>query len=110
MVNENKIKKIEELEKRILKRSIENHTTEEGGFTVRFDDERGRNVMYVRDMSIKYTGMEKEYYDKNSPLFNPINKEIKWPYTGFVKGNILGWVPISIPVLVNFLENPLQNN
>jgi len=98
------IKKIESLEKKLKDKCIKNNASGIGGFTVMTDSESGFTIEYRKDMPIEETGGSKEFYDKNCEFFDPKNKNIKWPYTGFTKGNILGWTPISISRIVEFLE------
>ncbi len=98
------LEKIEGLERELKDLSIKYDLTELGGFTVMFHEESGTTILYRRNMPIEQTGGMKEFYDKNSTSFCSKYRDIEWPYTGFVEGNILGWKPISIPELVELLE------
>lgn len=56
--------------------------------------DRGFNIVYRKDMPIEETGGAKEFCDKSSKWFDPKKEKNRWAYTGFVRGNILGWIPI----------------
>lgn len=49
----------------------------------------------------------KEFYDRNSASFRRKYEDFDWPYTGFVQGNIAGWMPISTERLADWLENSI---
>lgn len=98
------MKRITKLEQKLKTDCARKNLKEIGGFTIMFDDESGRTIRFVEEMRIEGTGGMKELYDKDSEYFNIKYEHIEWPYTGFVQGNILGWYPISIPRLVEWLE------
>ncbi len=96
-----KIRKLEEQLKRVC---LDRNILELGGFTFMFDDENGRIIKYVKNMPIEQTG-DIEFYDRNSTSFVREYNDIQWPYMGFVQGNMLGWMPISITQLCGWIEN-----
>lgn len=95
---------VRKLEKSLFDRTAKCNASILTGITVMLDDENGCTISYVRGMPIKHTGQSEQFYNKASKYFNPKYKHIDWPYTGFVRGNLLGWEPISIPELINFLK------
>ena len=97
--------KVEELEKRLKKLSIKNKISRLGNFVIYEDNENGRGILYVRDMPIEETGGSKEFYDEKSEYFNPNHKNTHWPYTGFVQGSILGWYPVTVTELIEWIES-----
>ena len=99
------IEKIKNLEEELRNECIKNNLKEISGFTIMFDDENGRTILYMKDMPIEFTGGMKEFYDINSESFDSKYGNIDWPYTGFVQGHILGWMPISIPRLFEWLDD-----
>ena len=67
-----------------------------GSFLVMYDDESGNNILFVRDMNKDATGTARDLY--NTRL------NVKWPYTGFVIGSILGWKPINPEKIMKILQ------
>lgn len=98
------IRKLRKLEETLLNECMRNNLNWIGSFTIMFDNEEGRNIRYVKDMSLESTGFMKEFYDKRSASCDPEYGNIDWPYTGFVQGDIGGWMPITISRLVEWLE------
>lgn len=100
-----RINKIEDLEQRLKEKCISDKLHHIGNFTIMFNEEEGKSIIYVKDMSIETTGGMEERYDKNSEYFNPEYKDIGWPYTGFVHGKpALGWLPISGTRILRWLD------
>ena len=98
------IKKLEKLEEELTNKCSRQNLSETAGFTIMFDSENGRTIRFVKDMPIELTQSMKEFYDKKSPNFYPEYRNINWPYTGFVQGNIAGWNPISTLRLADWFD------
>ncbi len=101
--NNGAIKEIQKLEQELKNECAKRNRNKIGGFLIMFDDERGRTIEFVEKMTLECTGCMKERYDKDSEDFNPEYRDIGWPYTGFVQGNMMGWYPIPIPRLAEWL-------
>ena len=104
-----KAKKIKDLGEQLREECIKNSLSQIGGFTVMFDSEGGCNIRYVKDMSLESTGSMKGFYDKHSASCDPEYGYVDWPYTGFVQGDIAGWMPISEVRIVIWLEGSHYN-
>lgn len=101
--NNEAIKKITKLEQKLKNECAKKNRKETGGFTIMFDEESGRTIEFVKKMPLECTGGMEELYDKDSEYFNAKYRDVEWPYTGFVQGNIMGWYPISKPRLAEWL-------
>lgn len=97
------LKKITKLEEVLANECTRKNRKEIGRFTVMFDEESGRSVKFVKKMPLECTGGMEELYDRDSKSFNDKYRDVEWPYTGYVQGNIMGWYPISIPRLAEWL-------
>ena len=104
-----KAKKIKDLGEQLREECIKNSLSQIGGFTIMFDSENGRTIRYVRDMPTEQTGGMKDFYDRDSASFRHEYAYIDWPYTGFVQGNLAGWMPISEVGIVIWLEGSHYN-
>lgn len=94
--------KLEKLEEKLRKYCIQNNLENVGSFTVMSNEEEGQNVCYARDMDMGEMGWAKNFYDKKSKDYNFEHADIKWPYTGFVRG--VEKQPISIGDLAKWLK------
>ena len=99
------IKRIQELEKKLEAYCVRGGVTEAPGrFAIMLNDDSGDNILYVRDMNKKATGTAMDLYNNNPG--DSVNKrmEIKWPYSGFIIGSILGWQPIHPKNIIKTLS------
>ena len=96
--------KLELLEKELQEAYCGCRYKQAGGYTIRFDDESGKNIFFMKNMPINQTGILKDTYDKESQHFDQHNQHVKWPYTGFVIGDITGLIPISPKEIANLFE------
>ena len=104
-----KTKRLKGLGEQLRAECTKNNLTQIGGFTIMFDSESGRTIRYVRNMPIGWTQGMKDFYNRNSASFSHEYADIDWPYTGFVQGNRLGWMPISEVKIVEWLEGSHYN-
>jgi|GEM_PF-5592351 len=99
------IRKVECLKKRLSKICIQQGIDGINGFTVFTNGtcSEGYNIVYRRNLKIE----EIKNYSYCSLSFKDFNQDIesiKYPYTGFLTGNILGWTPLSASGIVELLH------
>ncbi len=90
-----KAKKIKDLGAYLDNKCVENKFSSIGGFIVMFDEENGKEIYYTKSMPIKGKDCKEESQKINTSSNDYLHEDIFGTYTGFIQGNMAGWMPIS---------------
>jgi len=88
-------KRIKDLEAILNKKCVKENLSEIGGFIIMFDEESGQEIRFVKDMPVDVKDDIEKYQNINNSLNNTTHGNISHNYTGFVQGNMAGWILIS---------------
>lgn len=99
--------KLHDLTKRLNKYCDRKQIKRLGTFTLMFNEEEGRNIEYVRNITAEEMPGDPAVHDKDSHWYSSSYDSIHWPHTGFISSGGITYLPLLISDLAEWLiESP----